>query len=401
MRGLFFLAVAGDLPAPFVQAIMAIGYRPIPLQGDGKVVDIAIQRTLDAIRDRDADVVLASHDGDFVPQLTRPGRRAAPDRADRLRRVRQRRAAGACPASSCWTWSTTWAPSTPGCRGSRIIPIDEFDPLGVPLSQWPRSWSRRPGWARWVDNFATRHGGVELAVGGRAAARGARPTGRRSRPRLPFDWGSYGGADPAGLVAAAVAPPRAWGVLLVRKGGFAVARMAGAELVEHKVGQRHVQGRTKAGGQSQQRFARRRDNQAREAYEAAADHAVRVLGRGPAGPVVTGGDHAAVGEVLADPRLRGLAVVGPWLPVPDPRRRVLDAGARSTPAPSGSRSQRDLTRPAASGARSSDRPGQRVRGCTGARGATVAGLLAEGERLAGAEVGRPVELDRAPRRRRG
>jgi uncharacterized protein len=69
VRGLFFLAVAGDLPAPFVQAIMAIGYRPIPLQGDGKVVDIAIQRTLDAIRDRDADVVLGSHDGDFLPQL--------------------------------------------------------------------------------------------------------------------------------------------------------------------------------------------------------------------------------------------------------------------------------------------------------------------------------------------
>ena len=62
-----------------------------------------------------------------------------------------------------------------------------------------------------------------------------------------------------------------------------------------------MQGRTKAGGQSQQRFARRRDNQARQAYEAAADHAARILGR-VALPVVTGGDHAAVDEVLADPR---------------------------------------------------------------------------------------------------
>jgi Actinobacteria/chloroflexi VLRF1 release factor len=112
-------------------------------------------------------------------------------------------------------------------------------------------------------------------------------------------------------------------VLLVRKGGFAVARLAGDRIAEHKIGRRHVQGRTKAGGQSQQRFARRRDNQARQAYEAAAEHAARILGGTET--VVTGGDHAAVDEVLADPRLRRLTVTGPWLPVPDPRRGVLDA----------------------------------------------------------------------------
>jgi hypothetical protein len=93
-------------------------------------------------------------------------------------------------------------------------------------------------------------------------------------------------------------------------------------MVEHKIGQRHVQGRTKAGGQSQQRFARRRDNQARQAYEAAADHSARILGR--VAVVVTGGDHAAVDAVLADDRLASLTVVGPWLAVPDPRRAVLD-----------------------------------------------------------------------------
>ena len=111
-------------------------------------------------------------------------------------------------------------------------------------------------------------------------------------------------------------------MLLVRKGGFAVARMGGAALVEHKIGQRHVQGRTKAGGQSQQRFARRRDNQARQAYEAAADHAARILGG--VRLVVTGGDHAAVDAVLTDQRLSSVTVVDPWLAVPDPRRAVLD-----------------------------------------------------------------------------
>jgi hypothetical protein len=116
-------------------------------------------------------------------------------------------------------------------------------------------------------------------------------------------------------------------VLLVRKGGFAVARLEGLRMVECKVGQRHVQGRTKAGGQSQQRFARRRDNQARQAYEAAADHAARILG-GLGGPVVTGGDRTAVDDVLADARVRSLRVTGPWLAVPDPRRGVLEQAVR-------------------------------------------------------------------------
>ena len=70
VRGLFFLAVASDLPASFVQALLAIGYRPVPLQGEGKVVDIGIQRTAQALAERDADVVLVSHDGDFIDQMS-------------------------------------------------------------------------------------------------------------------------------------------------------------------------------------------------------------------------------------------------------------------------------------------------------------------------------------------
>ena len=144
---------------------------------------------------------------------------------------------------------------------------------------------------------------------------------------MPFDRSYAGAADAAAFAAAVVAPPSDWGVLLVRKGGFAVARLAGDRTVESKVGQRHVQGRTKAGGQSQQRFARRRDNQARQAYEAAAEHAVRILGQAAA-RVVAGGDRPAVDEVLADPRLARVTVVAPWLPVPDPRRGVLEQAIR-------------------------------------------------------------------------
>jgi hypothetical protein len=191
---------------------------------------------------------------------------------------------------------------------------------------------------RWVENFRSRHGATSLtltAAGSRL--RGSAADGSTFTARLPFEQehagasGVAGGADggdvAAFAAAAEAAVPAAWGVLLVRKGGFAVARAAGPRIVDSKVGQRHVQGRTKAGGQSQQRFARRRDNQARQAYEAAADHAARLLDGLP-GPLVTGGDRAAVAEVLADPRLRGLAVVGPWLPVPDPRRAVLEQAVR-------------------------------------------------------------------------
>ena len=178
---------------------------------------------------------------------------------------------------------------------------------------------------RWVLNFQGRHGRTALGVAG-GALTGAAADGSTFTARLPFDRAYDGMPDAAGF-ASEVAAPDDWGVLLVRKGGYAVARLAGGRTVDSKVGQRHVQGRTKAGGQSQQRFARRRDNQARQAFEAAADHAARILD-GLAGPVVTGGDRAAVDGVLADPRLRDLAVAGPWLAVPDPRRAVLAEAVR-------------------------------------------------------------------------
>jgi len=172
-----------------------------------------------------------------------------------------------------------------------------------------------------MSNFASRHGETTLQVLEGALA-GAGADGSTFSASLPFDRAYDGPADPAAFAAAVAAPPH-WGVLLVRKGGFAVARLAAERIVESKVGQRHVQGRTKAGGQSQQRFARRRDNQARQAYEAAAEHAVRILGQQSL-VLIAGGDRPAVEEVLADPRLARVTVVEPWLPVPDPRRGVLE-----------------------------------------------------------------------------
>lgn len=177
---------------------------------------------------------------------------------------------------------------------------------------------------RWVDNFGTRHGPAELAVEP-PSLRGTAADGSWFEAHLPFGSAYDGPAEVAAFVSAAE-PPADWGVLLVRKGGFAVARLNGREIVEHKIGQRHVQGRTKAGGQSQQRFARRRGNQARQAYEAAAGHAARLLTG--VRLLVTGGDHVAVDAVLPDAGLDEVTVVEPWLAVPDPRRSVLDEAVR-------------------------------------------------------------------------
>lgn len=66
-RALFFLNASRGLPGTFIQALRLAGYTPIPLTGSSeqKVVDIAIIRTLEALKERGGDVLLISHDTDF------------------------------------------------------------------------------------------------------------------------------------------------------------------------------------------------------------------------------------------------------------------------------------------------------------------------------------------------
>ena len=115
-------------------------------------------------------------------------------------------------------------------------------------------------------------------------------------------------------------------LLLVRRGGYAVGLASGDRLTAHKVGTRYVQSRTAAGGWSQQRFARRRANQADVLVGAAVEHAVRLLaGVRPRG-VVLGGDKALVAAVLDDPRLAGIRPLPrrELYDLPDPRLDVLE-----------------------------------------------------------------------------
>jgi hypothetical protein len=177
----------------------------------------------------------------------------------------------------------------------------------------------------WLQGFSASHGTVSWqASAGSVVVTGADGTVADCAvpfPPLVATQEEYGG------LLAHIRTRRRLGVLLVRKGGYAVGVYDGPDLVASKVGSRHVQGRAAAGGWSQQRFARRREAQAKEAYAAAARWAATVLLPEAAAldAVVLGGDREALKAVLADPRLAPLTplVVPDRLEVPEPNRKLL------------------------------------------------------------------------------
>jgi hypothetical protein len=174
---------------------------------------------------------------------------------------------------------------------------------------------------RWLDGFASRHGQVTRTFD-EQVVRLAAEDGAVAEVEVPFPPLS------GGLVEHVLRDRRV-GVLLVRLGGSACGVFDGPRLVASKVTTRQVHGRSAAGGQSQQRFARRREGQVRVALSAFADTAVRVLLPAAAtlDAVVVGGERTAVDEVLADRRLAPLVplVTGRLLDGPDPRQKVLEA----------------------------------------------------------------------------
>ena len=169
---------------------------------------------------------------------------------------------------------------------------------------------------RWLAGFVERHGATEL-TGTADAVELIGADGARAWIDVPFP-------PLTGDLVEHVLRERRVGVLLVRRAGFAVGVFDGPRLVASKVDSSYVQGTTKAGGWSQQRFARRRANQASAAFAEAADAAAKVLGTAELDAVVAGGDREAVRTVLADRRLAHLTPVGPWLTVKDPKRKMLE-----------------------------------------------------------------------------
>lgn len=120
-------------------------------------------------------------------------------------------------------------------------------------------------------------------------------------------------------------------LLLVRRGGHSVGIARGGAVVQSRTDRHLVQGRSAAGGWSQQRFARRREGQARTALRSAAEDAFEVLvpQLSEVDAVVLGGDRRALESLREDRRLAPLfeRAEPRILDIAEPRRTVLDDAA--------------------------------------------------------------------------
>ncbi|HEY8752671.1 MAG TPA: acVLRF1 family peptidyl-tRNA hydrolase [Arthrobacter sp.] len=189
--------------------------------------------------------------------------------------------------------------------------------------------------AGWAERFGAAHGGFRLSDdddGVRLLA--ADGTVALLQAPWPPDGRPGRGADPLERLASVASQPRTAGLVLVRRGGYAVAVARVGTLLASKTGSRYVQSRTAAGGQSQQRFARRRANQADDLVEKVAAQAAAIFGGHSVEYLAPGGDRTLTGLVMDQPALRPYASVPrlDFLDVPDPNGAVMRKAAANVAA---------------------------------------------------------------------
>lgn len=155
----------------------------------------------------------------------------------------------------------------------------------------------------WVERFTARHGELSRDVDG---------------PRVTLT-----AADGAVASFSAELPPADFVVLLVRRGGFAVGVVRAGTLAASKSGSRYVQSRTKAGGWSQSRYARRRANQADALVDSCAAHLSRLTAsHREVEPLFGGGDRPLVLDVLQRSEA-AVRLAERWLSVQEPGAAAL------------------------------------------------------------------------------
>jgi hypothetical protein len=188
---------------------------------------------------------------------------------------------------------------------------------------------------RWASGFEERHGTVAVRVGPEQVRLTA-DDGSVAELEVPWPPWPVPPSTDAGLVVGVltrhVERPRRLGLLLVRRGGWAVGTCRDGRLLSHKTGTRYVQARTAAGGWSQQRYARRRSGQADALVGALVDAVADRLQPAELDGLVVGGDRQLVRAVLDDKRLDALSRLprSPLLEIPDPKAAVLERAARRT-----------------------------------------------------------------------
>jgi len=189
--------------------------------------------------------------------------------------------------------------------------------------------------AGFFSRFAERHGGATRTEYTATTLIVTAADGSTATVEVPFGPldkpGEQDGLFVQPLIDHLLAPRRI-GLVLARLGGQSVGIAEAGKVIVSRTDRRHVQGRSAAGGWSQQRFARRRAGQARQALAAAADDVAEVLLPRVAelDAVVLGGDRRALDALRADSQLAPvLALAQPRvLELGEPRRSLLDEAAQ-------------------------------------------------------------------------
>ena len=182
--------------------------------------------------------------------------------------------------------------------------------------------------AGWVNRFAGRNDGLTAVATDGLTVTVTGGDGTVATIDVPFGPMTVGAAEPVEALLAHLSGLGALGLILVRGGAHSIGVARAGMVLSSSTDRAYLQGRTAAGGWSQQRFARRRGNQRAASFDSAATTAARILT-----PIATslvglvlGGDRGGLAEVLADSRLAGLAAlpVRTFPDIAEPRRAVLD-----------------------------------------------------------------------------
>lgn len=180
----------------------------------------------------------------------------------------------------------------------------------------------------WVNRFSGRNDGIRDIACTTMDVVITAADGTTATLDVPFGPMSVAGREPVEALLDHVGALGLIGILLVRAGAHSAGVAKAGVVLASSTDRSYVQGRTAAGGWSQQRYQRRRGNQLTAALQDTVTVAGRVLvprADGLSGLAV-GGDAAALDRVLADRHLAPLLSLPrrTFGDIPEPRRAVLD-----------------------------------------------------------------------------
>lgn len=183
---------------------------------------------------------------------------------------------------------------------------------------------RLPGW---ITRFAARHEGLAEPVAQQDFVQLTAGDGTLARLSVPFPPMAVGAREGIEALLDHVRSLGPLGIVLVRAGAHSVGVCAGGVVTVSSTDTHYVQGRTAAGGWSQQRYARRRGNQLSAAQQRTAADAARLFAGRHLDGLILGGDVRSMNAVLdLLPDLDSLPR-REFRDIPEPRRAVLDAVA--------------------------------------------------------------------------